>query len=199
MSPKCFAISVLTIEVAGSSVVISSTNSPVTSMRNKHLRRYARLPLDVSQEHALNHDVSVKVLADVTNVLQPKIAGDGGQVRPLFLENYQTGVRPTTETESHSTARHQFLSRISSVVRFSAGAGEDATSHEPHRSISNGLGMARSGLAGVSRFVSCKCDAHFSVHPFPPLPPPTIPKYWCESRQCTGRKRAWSLSFAECP
>ena len=75
---------------------------------------------------------------------------------------------PRRTTESHSTARHQFLSRISSVVRFSAGTGEDATSHEPHRSISNGLGMARSGLAGVSRFVSCKCDAHFSVHPFPP-------------------------------
>ena len=36
----------------------------------------------------------------------------------------------------------------------------------PHRSISNGLGMARSGLAGVSHFVSCKCDPHFSVHSF---------------------------------
>ena len=35
----------------------------------------------------------------------------------------------------------------------------------PHRSTSHGLGMARSGLACVSLFVSCKCDPHFSVHP----------------------------------
>ena len=90
-------MSFLTIEVAGSSVVITSTNSPVT--RNKHLRRYAGLPLDVWKEHALDNHVSAKVLADVTHVFRPKIAGDGGQVRPLFLENYDTGVRPTTDHE----------------------------------------------------------------------------------------------------
>ena len=39
-------------------MVITSTNSPVTWMRNKHLRRHARLPLDVWKEHALYPDVS---------------------------------------------------------------------------------------------------------------------------------------------
>eukprot|EP00450_Noctiluca_scintillans_P002421 CAMPEP_0194482150 /NCGR_PEP_ID=MMETSP0253-20130528/4235_1 /TAXON_ID=2966 /ORGANISM="Noctiluca scintillans" /LENGTH=688 /DNA_ID=CAMNT_0039321673 /DNA_START=47 /DNA_END=2116 /DNA_ORIENTATION=+ len=95
---------------------------------------------------ASDHEVSVaafeaelKAMAEATQVLQSETGGAEGQTYSLFQVISDTGLRTTTDLKGfevvmmvrrlaqkeHSAALAQLASRISAVMKFGAGAGED--------------------------------------------------------------------------
>jgi len=95
---------------------------------------------------ASDHEASVtsfaeelKALTDATQVLQSETGGAEGQTYSMFQESSSTGSQTTTDLKGsevltmvrrlakkeHSAALAQLASRISAIMKFGAGAGED--------------------------------------------------------------------------
>ena len=95
---------------------------------------------------ASDHDTSAKAfaeelmaLAEATQVLQSETGGAEGQTYSLFQESSSAALQTSTDLkgfevvtmvrrlakQEHSAALAQLASRISAIVKFGAGAGDD--------------------------------------------------------------------------